>query len=354
MELKPDAEQVYERLTAWWNGEMLDRVCIEITAPKKGHKPKTIPQPGSIEECWTNIDYALEKKVAELEATAFIGDALPTIRPDLGPNFLAATLGCPLRFLPDTTWTDPAIEDWDNFSGFPDYRESSWYKLMVEMTRRFTEAAEGRFLTEITNLYTGGDAVAALRGNENFLMDFYDVPDRVRMTLDHADRVYCEMVDALGEITTSRGQTYYIGYLNWAPGKTYPVADDSLALLSPGIVKEFLLEGIRRRAAHVDYAAFHLDGPDALDKLDLLLEMPEMHCIQWQPGAGARPMSRWISLLKRILARGKLLYIHCAIDQVEPILSEVPAKGLYMNVEERAKDEEEAKAILDLATRLSR
>ena len=64
-------------------------------------------------------------------------------------------------------------------------------------------------------------------------------------------------------------------------------------------------------------------------------------------------MSRWIPLLKRILAGGELLYIHCAPDQVEPILSEVPAKGLYMNVQ-GAKSEEEARAILALAARLSR
>ena len=56
------------------------------------------------------------------------------------------------------------------------------------------------------------------------------------------------------------------------------------------------------QAEYVDYAMFHLDGPEALPHLDLLLDIPNLNGIQWQPGFANYPMTRWISLLKGIQA----------------------------------------------------
>ena len=352
MELKPDAEVAFGRLRAYWAGELTDRACIAIRVPREEGYRTPLAPPESIEERWTNVDYVVAKLLAEMESFAYIGEALPIIWADLGPDFMAATLGCELQFMPETSWTKPLIENWESFDGFRNYRESRWYKLMVEMTERLTEAAEGRFLAAITDLHPGGDALGALRGTSNFLTDFYDASEQLTFALDHVDKVWCEMVDAFDAITASRGQAHCVGYLPWGPGKTYPLADDSLALLSPAVTEQFLLPGIRRRAAHLDCAMFHLDGPEALDKQDLLLAMPEIHAIQWQPGVSNRPMMKWIPLMKRILASGKLLTVDCTADQVEPILKAVPSRGLHIIVND-AKDEDEAKAILELATRLS-
>jgi len=351
LELKPDADAAFARLRAYWAGELTDRACIEIRVPRRGRNRTSLTPPESIEERWTNVDYMIAKLVAEVESFVYVGEALPIVWPDLGPDFLAATLGCEFQFTPETSWTKPLIEDWASFGSFQDYRESRWYKLMVEMTERLTEAAEGRFLAGITDLHPGGDALGALRGTSNFLTDFYDAPEQLAFALDHVDKVWCEMVDAFEAITTSRGQAHCVGFLPWGPGKTYPLQDDTLALLSPAIVAEFILPGIRRRAAHLDCAMFHLDGPEALDKLDMLLAMPEMHAIQWQPGVSNRPMMRWIPLMKRILAGGKLLTVDCTADQVEPILRAVPSKGLHIIVHD-VRDEDDAKGILELATRL--
>ncbi len=351
LEFKPDADKVFERLTAWWNGEVLDRANIAIVAPKKGASLKEIPAPATLEKQWTDIDYVIEKNLARMAATAYMGDALPAMRLDLGPNFLAAALGCKLNFLPDTTWTEPIIPDWQSFAGFPDYRGNQWYKLTVKMTECAAAAAEGRCIAQIPDLHCGGDAVAALRGNEAFLMDFYDDPGRLRQALEFVDDVSCEMVNTFYRISASHGQHGSSGFLVWGPGKTFPLQDDTLALVSPAIAREFLLPGLLKQARNVDHAMMHLDGPEALDKLDMLLESPEIHGIQWQPGAAHRPRIQWIPLMKRILDAGKLLYTGCTAGEVEPLLSALPSRGLRLSL--NARDEEEGEQVLKLASKLT-
>ena len=47
MQYKEDFEAIIPRMEAWWNGELLDRACIAVTAPKEGTLPK-VPEPGSL------------------------------------------------------------------------------------------------------------------------------------------------------------------------------------------------------------------------------------------------------------------------------------------------------------------
>ncbi|MCA1809350.1 MAG: hypothetical protein LC725_07880, partial [Lentisphaerae bacterium] len=282
----------------------------------------------------------------------FFGSGLPSMRAGLGPSFMTATLGCPLNFLPETTWTEPAIADWNDFEGFPDYRQNRWYQLSLEMMERVSAAASGRCVVMLPDLHPGGDGVASLRGNENFMMDLYDCPDQVRMALEHLDGMFIEMLETYYRICRAHGQSGSAGFTGWGPNKTFPVQDDTLALVSPAAAREFLLPGILRQARSIDNATFHLDGPEALDKLEMLLEASELRDIQWVPGAAHQEMTQWIPVMKRILAAGKLLTTGCKPEELEPILSEVPARGLRLYI--MAEDEDQARELLQMGARLSR
>ena len=72
LEFKPDADKAFQRLEAWWRGEMLDRVHLAVVAPKTGVLPKAIPAPATLEEQWTNLDYVIESQTARLAATAYM------------------------------------------------------------------------------------------------------------------------------------------------------------------------------------------------------------------------------------------------------------------------------------------
>ena len=99
-------------------------------------------------------------------------------------------------------------------------------------------------------------------------------------------------------------------------------------------------------ASCLDRAVFHLDGPDAVRHLDSLLDTPEIHAIQWVPGAGALPMTRWIPLLQRIQAGGKSQWVGCRADEVRPILEALRPEGVMISTS--AATEDEARELLRL------
>ena len=57
----------------------------------------------------------------------------------------------------------------------------------------------------------------------------------------------------------------------WCPKRWYPIQCDFSAFLSPKWFKRFALDDIKTQAEYMDYAFYHLDGPDALNHIDDIL-----------------------------------------------------------------------------------
>jgi len=100
---------------------------------------------------------------------------------------------------------------------------------------------------------------------------------------------------------------------------------------------------------YLDNSIFHLDGPIALKNLDILLEVDSLDGIQWVPGAGAEPMSRWVDVCAKILDAGKCLQTWCRPDEVEFPLSKLKHKGLFLCT--TCSTEKEARNVLKIAER---
>ena len=80
-------------------------------------------------------------------------------------------------------------------------------------------------------------------------------------------------------------------------------------MISTKSFANLFLPGIIRECRHMDRCMYHLDGPQALRHLDLLLDIPEIHAIQWVPGAGRDYWGDWIDIYRKIQMRGKALQI---------------------------------------------
>jgi len=113
--------------------------------------------------------------------------------------------------------------------------------------------------------------------------------------------------------------------------------------------EEFFLPHVRAQAEWLDNAVYHLDGPDAIRHLDLLLDVPHIKAIQWVPGAGAPPQTRWISLHKRVQAAGKGVVIGVEKWEVEPLLRELSPEGLLLRT--TCDSEVEARELLKNVTK---
>ncbi|MBT5873046.1 MAG: hypothetical protein HOH43_06470 [Candidatus Latescibacteria bacterium] len=343
MEFKPDWPQACERFEAWWAGEVMDRVALQVTSPRDGcqdadHQRSTHNQ-------WTDVARIVETAEERMRVTFYGGEAFPVYFPNLGPDVFSAYLGSELVFDAHTSWAEPIIMDWDDMPDLRFDRNNRWWKLTLELIDQGMTRAPQRYFVGLTDLHGGMDALAALRGREQLCVDLIERPDAVKDLMRNViTPLWFEIYD--GMYQRSRGkQTGTSTWLTaWSPGKWYPTSCDFAALISPDMFDEFVLPDITEEVLWLDRSLYHLDGPDAVRHLDSLLKIPDLGGIQWVPGAGAPPMTEWIPLLKRVQKAGKLLHLSIKADEVEPLLKTLSARGLMLSTQ--CATETEARRLL--------
>ncbi|MCX8171192.1 MAG: uroporphyrinogen decarboxylase family protein [Candidatus Bathyarchaeota archaeon] len=341
-----DFETIKQRFDAFWNREVIDRPLIYITAPRKPERSITLPEVKTIEEKWTNIDYVLKKAELYFESTVFLGDALPHYCPNLGPNQLTAFLGGELIFLDEhTSWVKPFLNTLEGFEPYLN-KSNKWWRRIDEIMDAVCKVAEGNFLVGIPDLHYGGDALAAMIGTRNLVRALYTHPKEVKRIISRLTEICIEVFEAFYQ-KISRIQS---GSISWIPaysrGKFLPLQDDFSGLVSPKTFREFFLEEQIILSKHLDNSIFHLDGPMALGNLDALLEVDSIDGIQWVPGAGSPPASKWIHICQKILDSGKCLYISCEPWEVKIMLEKLKHGGLFLQT--WCRDEDEAYRVLKI------
>ena len=353
LEFKPDWPQAARRLEAWWDCQVIDRAAIQVTAPRAGVERRPVPEPASLLERWTSVEYALDAALERMRTTFYGGEAFPCYWPNLGPDVFAAYLGCPLEFGEQTSWSFPIIEDWAEAPALRLDPENRWWKLTLEMTAAAMELAPGRFIVGLTDLHGGVDAVAALRDPQNLALDLIDHPDEVKRAVDDLIPVWFEVYEGLRRLINPRvpGTTTWLPA--WTAGRCYAVSCDFICMISPEMFQEFVLKDLLAETQWLDRSVFHLDGPGALKHLDALLAIPGIHAIQWVPGSKVppEPMTRWLPLLQKIQAAGRALHLSVEPEEVEPLLRALRPEGLMLSTS--CETEEEARALIRQVERLS-
>jgi len=347
---KPDWEEAQQRIIAWWEGEVIDRVCLQVTAPLVepwDAESPPIPEPADLFERWTNVDYVVESTADRIRRTFWGGEAFPLFFPNLGPDAFAAFFGGELQFVdPWTSWVPPIITDWESAPELRIKEDNRWWQLQLRLLREAQARGEGRWITGIPDTHSGGDALAALRGRNELCLDLYDHPQEVKAAMDQMTEAVLQVYEVYYGIVEAEKYGSSSGWLPaWWPGRANVVQCDYIALISSEMVEEFFLESIIAEARWLDRAIFHLDGPDAVRHLDILLAVPEIQAIQWVPGAGALPMTRWIPLLKRIQAAGKSLHLSVWPHEIQILLEELRPEGLMLST--RVNSEAEARDLLE-------
>jgi 5-methyltetrahydrofolate--homocysteine methyltransferase len=130
----------------------------------------------------------------------------------------------------------------------------------------------------------------------------------------------------------------------WSDQPAIDLQNDFSCLISSRMFEAYFLPSLEQQTRWVERTIYHLDGPGAIRHLDALLSLPRLDGIQWVPGAGAPEMSRWIRLLRRIQAGGKLLVLNCEAWEVETLLAELEPEGLLLST--ACGSEEEARELL--------
>jgi len=343
---KPNFDQAQEQINAFWHHQDTGRPYAGIVYSKPGAKPFPSKQHNTIEDYWLDLAYRAEATAHDMENSVFYADAMPVHMPNLGPGIFSAWAGCPYIFGQHTAWTEPCITDWANENAIADANHPLAKKL-EDYTRILLEKAKGKFIVGLTDFHPGGDHLAALRGSLELAMDILDNPNPIKEKNESSYKEYFAIFDFYTDWLKREGMPIS----SWIPltaplGKTmYIPSNDFSCMISTDMFEEFFLQGIIAECKHFDYSIYHLDGPDAIQHLDILLQIPELNAIQWVPTAGQGQMHRWVDLCKKILESGKSLYVDLhSKEDLDIAMANLPSKGLALNFG-HVKDEETAKEI---------
>ena len=344
IETVPDWEQRLARVDAFWDRAILDRPVICIYAPRTAPaypqpKPKTH---ASLRDRWMDAEYIADCALAGVMNREYLGDALPSAYPNLGPEIFNAFLGMELEFGEDTSWSIPNLHDWSGIDAIAFDPSNAYWRATEAITDALLARGRGKFYTGLTDFHPGGDAAAAFRDPQQLNIDLLESPDEVKRLLRHVTDIYLRVFDRSWDKLRAAGQatTSWPGIVSTR--KWYVPSNDFSCMISPGMFDEFFLPGLTEECRALEASVYHLDGPDALRHLDSLLGIRELNAIQWVYGAGHGRSSDWLPVYKRCQAAGKGLQLNLEAGEIDLFMEQLRPEGLYISTWVGSREEGDA------------
>jgi hypothetical protein len=336
LQLKPDLDRTIERFEAWWLGEVLDRPPVELHVTPTGPYKGPISSHATLRDRWLDVSFQVDQQIAELSRREFVGDALPTLLPNVGPEISSTLLGVELEFGESTSWSVPTIHDaeqWREIAHRPADFANVYWQAIEQMTQLALEKCDGRYLVGIADLHGSYDLLAGLREPQMLCMDLVDCPDLVDAAAQRASEVFVEALQRNYAMIAESGQGSTTWLSTYHQGLAYVPSCDFWCMLSEAHARELVLPRIVQEIAPMQRSVFHLDGPQALRHLDVLLEIESLHAVQWVYGAGSGPAADWIDVYRRIRAAGKSAQVLAeTADDALTVLDALGPDGLFFSI----------------------
>jgi len=350
-ELKPDFEQVLDRYEAWWRCEVIDRPLIGLGFPRPENEQRPLPQKthATIRDRWMDTEFVTATAETNLFNHVHFADALPIVYPNVGPEVFSAFYGCEMDYTETTSWTRPILADWSeqSLSRLQLDTENFYFRKIMELTDALLEVGRDRFIVGYTDLHGGGDAIAAFRDPEQLLYDTLEIPEAIKALCDRITDDYLRVYDMYYDKLSAAGMPSTSWIHATGKGRYYIPSNDFSCMISDEAFEDLFIPGIIRECQHMDRNIYHLDGPQALRFLDRLLDIPEIHAIQWVPGAGREYWADWIEVYQRIQEKGKAMQIRGVPTKDLPLLFEsLSPEGVWISGMPDVTTPKEAEAAL--------
>ena len=381
--IEEDWPTVKKRWEAWWECDLYDRVVTYVTAPSSDevasrnwpsspswglynrivapHDKVRIQKhsnrdPGvDPKRAWADIDYMVSRMLETNRTTYYGGEALPALEHNWSCGH-ALLFGCEVHFSEDTVWVDAAPVEKDGYPVLQEWRNNPWWHWMRESTKVAARASKGRYFVRASwgNNHPG-ETLALVRGYEKLFMDIALNSGWVMRAMKTMTDIHMEFFEELRQCVSPEisGVEGYMGYVKcWSPTTTAGFDCDLSAAISPETFRKVFLPSIIEMMHTVDHRIYHLDGSNSIKHLDTILDLPELHAIQWCPEAGREEIMQWIPLIQHIQSQGKGIVVYITPEEVGPLLKQVKPEGLC--IQTCCKTKKDARKLLELVTRLSK
>ena len=351
-ELKPDLEKVMDRYEAWWDCEIIDRPLVCMSFPRA--ESERLPWPKAKEysshrERWMDTDHRAESAAVGLHNTVHFADSLPIAWPNLGPEIFSAFYGCDMAYGESTAWSEPILKDWaqESVDKLQLDLDGFYFRKLTEFTDALLERGKGKFIVGYTDMHGGADAIAAFRDPQQLCVDMIEHTAEVKALCDRITDEFLQVYDMFYDKLSAAGMPSTSWCSATCRGKFHIPSNDFSCMISNKMFEETFLQGIIQECEHMDRSIYHLDGPQALRYLDTLMDIPDLHAIQWVYGAGRGGWRDWIDVYKRIQAAGKAMQMTSVhVNDLDDLFDALRPEGVWLSGVSGIRNREDAEAAL--------
>jgi len=282
-----------------------------------------------------NYDAWLASQLLQLENTHWMGDTLPHVRVDIGPEAPAAFLGAPLTIseAEQTAWNTPVIESWTPPPRIQFDPGNKWFRYVVDTLAKVAADARGRYVVCLPDMGGAMDVLVNMRDPTRLCMDVMDeerdaVKTAAMQIADAWGPMYQEIVDAV----LSRGAGCINQMLCWSDFPYVVPTCDFNALIGPEDFADLCLPSLERQARHAGRVCFHLDGPQASRHAPALARLPWVTAVQYTPGAGTPSALAKLDMFRALQDAGKPVLTAVPAGELEEFCARLDPRGLAIYV----------------------
>lgn len=342
MKLKPDFDECINRIYAWYEQEIVDRVPVRFHHHNMQYESSRVVH-GSWENSearWLDVDFQVKTFLDSLQGGKFLGETFPVFWPNLSAIVYNLFLGQPGEFDDVTAWAHPCVEDLNNLPELSVQRENKYFKAIEALTARALELAGDRLMVGYTDMYAGIDCALGLRGAEQMCMDLVMDPDGIRALLDRGFSEYPEVYRHFDKVLKEHNQLS-VTWMNLPSYETFNVlACDFAVNISPQHFDEFCMPIIRREAELFTHNVFHVDGPGVAKNIDSILTLPNLAGVQWVQGYGKdKPIMQWLPLIEKVQQAGKSVIVDLQLDELDEFMSKVDPTAIMLWIPAAPEDQ---------------
>lgn len=223
-----------------------------------------------------------------------------------GIPWMEAILGCPVFAAGSNCRAEACLTE---LGGFPpvNLEGNAWFQTLLRFTEELVTFAHGRFPVCPPLLRGPGDAASAMLGGMPFAMGFHDDPSGMQALLRHCSQARLAVLRALHALIPTWNGTHAAGgYPSklWCRRTAAYHQEDSIALLSPDLFRQFLLPVHREQCRAADVNFIHLHS-SCLYPVDILLENRCYDVLEINidhPGGASPDLGDLLPVLRRIQA----------------------------------------------------
>ena len=247
-----------------------------------------------------------------------MGELIPYYYLEFAADHFSTLLGADLEF-PDPDkggWPVHNIEDIEKADISFD-KNGKWWQRTAEFADALKTQLGDEIMIAPPTLVGNLDALVALRGTNDLLMDLAMNPDGVKRALAQVNVAFSEIVvefDKLFEFD-KHGSINRHGF--YSPKRMNVMQCDMSCMIGPEMFDEFLVPCFKHEMSFYDNIEYHLDGPDAIKHLEALCNLNKLDVIQWVPGDGEGADQDWTWLYEKIDSLGKGQILYCTVAEAK-------------------------------------